>query len=113
MSKLVSIYFFLKYKLRDNLPRKVISIIPRYLSSRQVKSFLEEYKSFGELNPEKTFYVIRRTPPGWGFYSNIFFVLQGLEFAQKNGFIPVVDMENYWVGELSSLKKINGTSNAW
>lgn len=113
MSKLVSIYYFLKYKLRDNLPKKVISIIPRYLSSRQVRSFLEEYKSFGKLNPEKTFYVIRRTPPGWGFYSNIFFVLQGLEFAKKNGFIPVVDMENYWIGELSSLRKINGTRNAW
>ena len=113
MSKSVSVYYFLKYKLRNNLPKKVISIIPRYLSNRQIKSFLEQHKSFGELNPEKTFYVIRRTPPGWGFYSNIFFVLQGLEFAQKNGFIPVVDMENYWVGELSSLKKINGTSNAW
>jgi hypothetical protein len=113
MSKLVSIYFFLKYKLRNNLPKKVINIIPRYFSNRQIKSFLEQHKSFGKLNPDKTFYVIRRRPPGWGFYSNIFFVLEGLELAQKNGFIPVVDMENYWVGELSSLRKINGTSNAW
>ena len=113
MSRLVSIYYFFKYKLRNNLPKKVISIIPRYLSIRQVESFLEEYKSFGKLNPEKTFYVIRRTPPGWGFYSNIFFVLQGLEYAKKNGFIPVVDMENYWMDEINSLQKINGTYNSW
>ena len=113
MKKLVKIFYFLKYKLRNNLPKKVINIIPRYSSNKQIKSFQEQHKSFGELNPEKTFYVIRRRPPGWGFYSNIFFVLQGLEFAQKNGFIPVVDMENYWIGELSSLRKINGTNNAW
>jgi hypothetical protein len=113
MKKLVSIFYYLKYKLRNNLPKKVIDIIPRYSSNKQIKSFQEQHKSFGKLNPEKTFYVIRRRPPGWGFYSNIFFVLQGLEFAEKNGFIPVVDMENYWIGELSSLRKINRTNNAW
>jgi hypothetical protein len=113
MKKLVNIFYFLKYKLRNNLPKKVFNIVPRYSSNKQIKYFQEQHKSFGKLNPEKTFYVIRRRPPGWGFYSNIFFVLQGLEFAQKNGFVPVVDMENYWIGELSSLRKINGTNNAW
>lgn len=113
MRQFTNIYYFLKFKLRNNLPKKVINLIRRYSSNKQIKSFQEQYKSFGELNPDKTFFVIRRRPPGWGFYSNIFFVLQGLEHAQKNGFIPVVDMENYWIGELSSLRKINGTSNAW
>lgn len=113
MSLLAKFYYYLKYKLRNNLPKKVIRVIPRYSSNKQIKSFQEKHKNFGNLNPEKTFYVIRRRPPGWGFFSNIFFVLQGLEYAQKNGYIPIVDMENYWVGELSSLRKINGTHNAW
>lgn len=113
MIKIFRIYYCLKYKLRNNLPKKFIASIPRFSSNKHIKSFQEQHKSFGELNPEKTFYVIRRRPPGWGFFSNIFFVMQGLDFAQKNGFIPVVDMENYWIGELSSLRKVNGTSNAW
>lgn len=57
--------------------------------------------------------MIRRRPPAWGLFSNIFFVIQGIIYCEKNGYIPIVDMENYWVGELSSVKKINGTHNAW
>jgi hypothetical protein len=43
----------------------------------------------------------------------VIFVIQGLIYSDKNNYIPVVDMENYWVGELSSNLKVNGTHNAW
>jgi hypothetical protein len=81
----------------------------------QVRSryYSEKFKSYGENNPDKTFYIIRRRPPAWGFFSNLFYVLQGLDYAEKHGYVPLVDMENYWVSELSSLKQINGTKNAW
>ena len=113
MRKLLKVFYFLKYKLRNNLPKYFFKLLARFRSKKQPNTYLEQRKSFGELNPTKIFYVIRRRPPGWGFFSNIFFVLQGLDYAAKNGYIPIVDMEHYWIGELSSLRKINGTYNAW
>ena len=104
---------FLKYRIRDFLPY----VIYEFLSSTLIKSreslYKEKFKSFGALNPEITFYVIRRRPPGWGFFSNLFYILQGISYAENNNYVPVVDMENYWMGELSSLKEINGQKNAW
>jgi hypothetical protein len=52
-------------------------------------------------------------PPAWGFFAGVTTVLQGIMYAEKQNLIPVVDMENYWVAELSSTKKINNTYNAW
>ena len=52
-------------------------------------------------------------PPAWGFFSSVVHVLQGIIYAEKHNLTPVVDMENYWVAELSSTKKINDTYNAW
>jgi hypothetical protein len=52
-------------------------------------------------------------PPAWGFFASVTHVLQGIIYAEKHNLTPVVDMENYWVAELSSTKKINDTYNAW
>lgn len=106
-------FYFLKYKLRDNLPKKIVNLYSKRFTKTDPQYFSEEKRSFGKLNEDKVFYVIRRRPPGWGFFSNVFYVLQGLHYASSKGYIPIVDMENYWVGELSSLQKINGTKNAW
>ena len=53
-----------------------------------------EIKNFGELNKNKIFYVIKRTP-GTGLFSNVTFVLNHLAIANKFNYIPIVDMENY------------------
>ncbi len=76
-------------------------IISKYRDSK----YMEQRKSFGNLNPTKNFFIIRRRPPGWGFFSNYFHVLKGVIHAEQNNLVPVVDMENYWIGELSSLKR--------
>ena len=52
------------------------------------------FKKFGNLNPDKIFYVIQRTP-GFGLFSNLSFVLNHIKIAKDFGFIPVVDMENF------------------
>jgi len=57
--------------------------------------------------------VIRRRPPAFGFFSNFHYVLQGILYAEEHDFIPVVDMQNYWVSEYSYARKLNGTYNAW
>ena len=52
------------------------------------------FYSFGKLNKNKIFYVIKRSP-GAGMFSNLTFVMNHLLIAQRHNFIPVVDMENY------------------
>jgi hypothetical protein len=95
------------------VPRNIWNLIARIKNSIDKKRFLEKNKSFGSLNTNLKFYVIRRRPPAAGFFSNISFVCQGLLYASEKGYKPIVDMENYWVHELSSLRTINNTKNAW
>ena len=51
-------------------------------------------KSFGELNNDKIFYVIKRTP-GTGMFSNITFILNHLKITKNFKFIPIIDMKNF------------------
>lgn len=107
-------YFFkFKYFIRYNLPEPLWQFFSLRIAEFRAKQYEEKRKSYGKLNPNLIFYVIRRRTPAWGFFSNVFYIIQGLIYAEKNGYIPIVDMENYWVAELSSSKKINGTFNAW
>lgn len=107
------IYFWVKYKIRYSIPEIVWNFFSSKISSIRYNYYLEKSKSFGDANPETFFYVIRRRPPGWGYFSNLFHVAQGLLYAEGKGYTPVVDMQNYWMAELNSLKKINGTHNSW
>ena len=69
------------------------------------------FKSFGKLNKNKIFYVIRRHPTA-GFFSNITFVLNHLKICEDFKFIPIIDMQNYPTlhNEVRSIKK---AKNAW
>lgn len=69
------------------------------------------FKSFGELNEDKIFYVIKRSP-GTGLFSNVTFVLNHIRICKKNNFIPIVDMENFKT-IYNEKKKIKNTYNAW
>jgi len=107
-------YFFkFKYFIRYNIPNSIWESLSSLVSSLRVTQYKQKYKSYGILNPDVTFYVIRMRPPAWGFFAGVTSVLQGIMYAEEHKLIPVVDMENYWVAELSSTKKINGTYNAW
>ena len=69
------------------------------------------YKSFGSLNKNKFFYIIRRNPTA-GFFSNITFVLNHLKICDGIGFIPIVDMENYPTLH-NEVKPIKKNRNSW
>ena len=70
-----------------------------------------QYKSYGNKNPNKFFYIIRRTP-GAGFFSNLNFVISNLLICHQLNMIPIVDMENY--PTLYNCKiKINNSRNSW
>ena len=60
----------------------------------------------------KTYYVIRRPGSRGGFFSNYLYVLGHVAYADKKGYIPVVDMLNYKT-VYNELEDINGTENAW
>lgn len=70
------------------------------------------YKSFGPLNPDKFFYVIKRDHCGSGFFSNFSFVWAHVKLAIAQGMIPVVDFENFPT-HYNQQEAIDGTHNAW
>ena len=99
---------FIKKILTNTGPKTLFSKETRYQLNK-INSLV--IKSFGKLNKNKIFYVIKRSP-GAGMFSNLTFVMNHLLIAQRHNFIPVVDMENYPT-IYNEKKKINGTKNAW
>lgn len=71
-----------------------------------------KYKSFGEKNPDKVFYVIFREPVGAGFFSNFIHYATYYKYAKSNNFIPIVDAKNFKT-LYNEENLINGTANAW
>ncbi|MDR0579159.1 MAG: hypothetical protein LBG21_00950 [Campylobacteraceae bacterium] len=63
--------------------------------------------TYGEDNPDKTFYIIRIPQDTVGLFSIILTNLTHITYAVKNGYIPVVDLKN--IKNLYS----DGKSNAW
>lgn len=72
-----------------------------------------EKRTFGDLNKDKTFYVIRTdNTQGWGVFSTYLFVLSNVKYAVEHGWIPVVDYKNYFLVGLQNKEK-RGKENAW
>ena len=40
-------------------------------------------------------FVVWCPPPGWGFFANFFWILDGVSLAERNGWCPVVDMQRH------------------
>ena len=72
----------------------------------------EQKKSFGDKNPDKTFFVIRLFPPAVGYLANYNYVLGYMKYAYEKGWIPVVDMQNYATFYQED-ESVNGTRNVW
>ena len=112
---------FLNKKIRK-LEKKIFTQNPKTLFEK--KNVEKKYKNiklnkdinlkqynFGNLNSDKTFYVIRRSP-GAGIFSNLIYVLNHLKIAYENNYIPFVDMENYPT-IYNEKFKLNKTINSW
>lgn len=87
------------------------SILKGLKKNMELKSPHYYYKSFGTLNKNITFYVIRRSP-GTGLFSNLTFVLNHLQICKKFGFTPIVDMQNFNTIYNEEIK-IKKTFNSW
>jgi hypothetical protein len=57
-------------------------------------------------------FVVSCPPPGWGFFANFFWILDGVSLADRNGWCPVVDMQRHKT-RFNERKPVHGTTNAW
>ena len=76
---------------------------------------LEEMErcSFGELNKDKTFYVIRvETDQQWGLFSTYMAVASSAKYAIEHGWIPVVNLKDYYLSIMQN-EENKGKENAW
>lgn len=93
---------------------KKLYILLSIAKSRAKKKFVdcERKMTYGELDPDKTYYVIRRAGEGAGFLSNFHHVMLHIIIARSRGLYPVVDMMNYKTC-YNEDEPINGTMNPW
>jgi hypothetical protein len=96
---------FLKNLIRPELAKPlVIKKNKQYSSNR--------FYTFGKKNKKKFFYIIKRKFSPTGLFSNVLFVLDHMQLAEKKKLIPIVDMFNYPT-VYNEKKKINGSFNSW
>lgn len=72
----------------------------------------EQKRSFGKRNPDKTFYVIRFDKTRFGLMTIWKFVLAHLDYARKQGYIPIIDLKNYYSRMIQNPDDA-GRENAW
>lgn len=78
------------------LPRRWISLFYRVYNRFCYPNMREEKKTYGNAKPDETIYVIRpRTDCVEGLMSLFLNVLRNLNYAQKKGYVPFVDFQNY------------------
>lgn len=98
--------------MANKFPRWLFDVAVFFRQAYKTIKMPEKRKSFGELNPDKTFYVIRLFPPATGFLANYNYILGYMKYAFEKGWIPVVDMENY-ATLYQEKEPVNGTRNVW
>ena len=83
-----------------------------YLKEKKIFNYKKEkIYNLGNKNKNKTFYVINRSP-GAGFFSNLTFILNYIEYAKKKKFIPIIDMQNF-PSIYNEQEKIFDSLNSW
>ncbi len=89
-------------------PKILVNKKLKYINLKNLNNVY--FRSFGKLNKNKTFYVIRGNPYE-GFFSNITFILNHLKICDNFKFIPIINMENYPTlhNEVVSIKKVKNT----
>lgn len=100
------------YRSASYIWRNTILKWYRERKKRQDDLYWEEHtEKRGKENPDKTFYIIRRRDLYCGLFSLFITNLQRIDDAIKQGYIPVIDMQNDFNIYLSEDKI--GIENAW
>lgn len=103
----------IKTALKKNIIiKKILSQRTQMRIKRQMPDEKEIIKKIKKKENDCITYIIRRPTMNSGFFSDFFYVLGHCIYADKKGYIPVVDMENYKT-LYSEKKMFRGTKNAW
>lgn len=106
---LITVY---RHVIPDGIRRRWSEMLYDWKMEKMNRAVLEK-KSFGDLNKDKTFYVIRTdSTQRWGVFSTYLFVLSNIKYAQEHGWIPVVDYMNYYLVGMQD-SEYRGKENAW
>jgi len=100
-----------KYLLKNTFQSKVKFKNDFFKKIHKETYYKQKKYCFGKINPNKIFYVIKRSPGG-GFFSNLIFVLKNIQYAIKKNYIPVVDMKNF-SNKYSELNNLYNNNNIW
>ncbi len=95
----------------DSISNQTKISLNNKIDLKTLKKLNLEQRKFGTLNPDKIFYVIKRTP-GTGMFSNITFILNHLKICKKYNFIPIIDMQNF-ITIYNENTKFKNHLNAW
>ena len=90
----------------QHFPTPLIKLILTFYEPYKRYKMPERRVSFGKLNPDKVFYVIRFYNPSAGLLALYVYVLGYMKYAIDHGYIPVIDMKNY-----HTVYQINGNYN--
>lgn len=82
------------------------------LTSKEYRTKREQKLQCGELNSEKIFYVLRTESPDSGIYTLSRAFLIHIKYAIDKGYIPVIDLKNYYVVMLQNSRD-KYKENAW
>ena len=94
---------------KNAVEKKIINNLNN--DSNILKNLNLKERSFGDLNEDKIFYVIKRAP-GTGMFSNITFILNHLKICEKFDFVPIIDMENFHT-IYNEKNYVRNNKNAW
>lgn len=87
----------------------IIYIYEKIMEKREKRIYRERMVTWGQDNMDKIFYVIRKKPGDDGLFSYVNSFLGLIEYAEKSGYIPVIDMQFIQNTYLSNdlLNKVN------
>lgn len=71
----------------------------------------EMHVSLGKDNPDKIFFVIRRNASNVGLFSYVVTNIGWIKYAVDQGYVPVVDMQNYYNTYIT--QENIGKTNSW
>lgn len=103
-----NIMSLLRQKSAIIFPAPIVNTLSRCYTKYKRFRMPEKKVSFGDLYPDRTFYLIRLYPPGTGFLANYIYILGYMHYAYKKGWIPVIDMKNY-----QTLYSDDGKTDLW
>lgn len=91
----MKVKMFAKHILHK-LPKSFIKTFYKVYNFLVYPNMREDEMKYGNLNTDKIFYIIRpRTDCVEGLMSLLLNVCRNLHYAERHGYIPVVDFENY------------------